>query len=214
MGPRSRLPVTIGLAIALPLAALTAGIWYSGMWRLLFPLTGPLHITSTNPSAARAGQAGVPGQSGGTANLSNKDNGQSTIQPQNNESSGSYTTPQTGNPVEQQIVDNYLAKLRSLAEGYEARLNGLVGDAWSQYVTARRQGRQTSFAVLAARYIGAGTTLEKECDAQFYSTLNDFKAELRRNGFSTDIAAQAQQEYEWAKANRKKEILAAATKAI
>jgi len=117
-------------------------------------------------------------------------------------------------PDQAAIEAYYLDRLVKISRSYEGRLNGLVGQAQGEYTDARRNGQKVAVFSLAKRYLSAGSTLEKQCDADFYAVLADFKTELRKNSFPLDKPLEAQKQYERAKAARKRQILTAAAKML
>jgi hypothetical protein len=116
--------------------------------------------------------------------------------------------------LQQQIDTYYGGKLQNLAEGYEDKLNSLVGEAFSEYQSDTKQGKDASVAAMAFKYISQGNALEQQCDAQFYPLLAEFEADLQKNNLPLDTAIKAKQTYEAAKINRKRELLSAAAKLI
>lgn len=192
---------TIAVILGLALLAL-AGAWRLGLLPLLFPPpvpAVPFHTAEQDNNPAPGGEH------------------RQTQQPSDNNNTGGApegSAPSTTDQPRQQIESYYIARLRNLTGGYEGRLNGLVGEAFNEYRSAKKQGRKISVPAMAGKYISQGTALEKQCDAQFYQSLDEFKAELQRNNLPLDTAIRAQQEYEYAKASRKREILAAAARAI
>ena len=126
---------------------------------------------------------------------------------------GTPNTPEKAPvPLRQEIEVYYITKLRTTCGSYEGRLNSLISSALGEYTAARRQGQKVSAVSLARKYVAAGNALERECDAEFYAILADFKAELRKNSFPLDKTWEAQREYERAKAAYKKQILSSASK--
>lgn len=126
---------------------------------------------------------------------------------------GTPNTPENAPvPLRQEIEVYYITKLRTTCGSYEGRLNSLISSALGEYTAARRQGQKVSAVSLARKYVAAGNALERECDAEFYAILADFKAELRKNSFPLDKTWEAQREYERAKAAYKKQILSSASK--
>jgi len=116
--------------------------------------------------------------------------------------------------LEQEIDARYLTRLSNLGNDYEARLNSMVGEAYNEYASDKKQGKTVSALALAGKYITMGNALEQQCDSQFYALLDQFEAELKSNGLPLTSALHAQQVYEYDKSVRKKEILDAAAKMI
>lgn len=162
----------------------------------------------SNPDAPAGTATEVPGEisgetsAGGTSGIRNGSPGAAGVR------------EDALSPLRREIEAYYVARLEAICGYYEGRLNGLVGSAQAEYNTARREGQKISLASLARKYLAAGAALEKECDAEFYAVLADFKAELRKNSFPLDMPREAQKEYERAKAARKRQLLSAAAKVL
>lgn len=182
-----------------------AVIWRLGLLPLLLPAPGGFgseHLKILEQTGQQpAGTAGLPG-----ANSANPDN--------NGNEPGEVTLPESlkagKSPLQQQIEARYITRLQRIAGGYEGRLNSLVGRAWNEYSTTFNSGGKASAAALARKYIAAGTSLESQCDAQFYAVIGEFEAELRKNSLSLDTPKLARREYERTKAARKKQLLSTA----
>lgn len=178
-----------------------AVIWYLGLFPLLLPAPGGFGSILEQTDQRSTGAADPLG-----ADNSNLDNTGSKP--------GELILPENlkaGKPLHQQQLEAcYIARLQSIAGGYEGRLNSLVGRAWNEYSTTANKGGKVSAAALARKYMAAGSALESQCDAQFYAVLGEFEAELRKNSYSSNTPKLARQEYERTKAARKKQILSAA----
>lgn len=109
-------------------------------------------------------------------------------------------------PLRTQIEQKYIARLQSLASGYEGRLNGLVASALSEYESAKKADPNADISPLVNKYYSAGKALEAECDSQFYSILAAFESELSANSFPLDMAVQARETYEARKGARAGQI--------
>ncbi len=205
--------VILGLALII-----IVGAWRLGLLPLLFSPppaavgTTPNAIKDSSPAPVSTGQqpqqpspavTHTPPSAPGNTTLNNT--GSSAGLPEN----GAQLTK---DQLQQQIDDYYTAKLNNLAESYENQLNALVGEAMSEYQADKQQGNNAAIFALAGKYYSEGSALEKQCDAQFYSLLDEYKAQLRKNNLSLDTANRDQQEYESAKAAREKELLSEATK--
>jgi hypothetical protein len=159
---------------------------------------------SQQPSTTSA----ATGQSQSASGITTLNNADSAAGPP--ESTAQLTKDQ----LQKQIDDYYTARLQSLGESYESQLNGLVGEAFNEYQSDKKQGKDVSLAAMAFKYMSEGSALEKQCDAQFNALLDEYEADLRKNNLSLDTAIKAKQNYESAKANREKELLDAAAKMI
>ena len=109
-------------------------------------------------------------------------------------------------PLRTQIEQKYIARLQSLASGYEGRLNALVATALSEYESAKKANPNADIGPLINKYFSAGKALEAECDSQFYSILAAFESELSANSFPLDMAVQARETYEARKGARAGQI--------
>jgi hypothetical protein len=226
MSKTSRWIASIG-AVILVLALITiVGAWRLGLLPLFFPPPAPIGTaqnTTTETGLPPAGtyiQQQQPSKTGAETDVDNTGKQQTSLS-----ASGITTLNSTAGPPEntaqltkdqlrQQIDDYYTARLQSLGESYEGKLNGLVNEAFSEYQSDKKQGNDISVATLAFKYISEGSALEKQCDAQFYPLLDEYEADLRKNNLPLDTAIKAKQEYESSKVNREKELLSAAAKMI
>ena len=111
-------------------------------------------------------------------------------------------------------ADNTDQQQKSLSAPGITTMNGLVSEAFSEFQSDQKQGNDAAAATLAFKYMSEGSALEKQCDAQFYSLLDEYEADLRKNNLPLDTAIKAKQEYESAKVNRQKEIISAAAKML
>jgi len=181
------------------------------------PGTAPENATNP-PGEASSGEPGEAGQNApGARNF--PDSSGSGVPSGSGSGSGAFGAlpPEARSlpsPEQAAIEAYYLARLETICRSYEGRLNGLIGQAQDEYTSARRQGQKVSVISLAKRYLAAGNALEKQCDADFYAVLADFKAELRKNSFPLDKPREAQKEYEQTKAARKRQIITAAAKML
>ncbi len=230
--PARRLGMVTTLLLGLLLLAL-AGARFTGLLPPLSTLWGPAGIISPDtgdyktypladtpdyPPATSGGRVSGPGT--GLAGETNNTDPVHKISGGGNSLYGTGDTGSAGIPnsnqplLQQQIEARYIARLQKIAGGYEGRLYGLVGQAWNEYITAKKQGQNISVISLARKYMAAGTALEKQCDAEFYATLDEFRTELLKNSLPLDTVIQAQREYERVKAARKRHILTAAAKLL
>lgn len=111
-----------------------------------------------------------------------------------------------GDPLRGQIEQKYIARLQSLASGYEGKLNGLVSAAMGEYSAAKKDNPNADISPLINKYYSAGKALEAECDAQFYSVLGAFESELKANSFPLDAAVRTRETYEARKSARSGQI--------
>ena len=182
------------ILIGISLLAL-AGAWRLGLLPLLFPQPPgavPPHVTTgatgAVPGATIQPQAVAPGR------------------PADNTGTANGNARDSRDALRQEIEQRYVTRLQNLAGGYEGKINALSNGAFGEFEAARKSGK-VSYWDMASKYISEGNSLEKQCDAQFYAILQEFKDELSRNNLPLDTAVRVQQLYEYAKANRKREIL-------
>jgi hypothetical protein len=197
-------------AVILGLALISAvGIWRLGLLPLFFPPPPAVGTTQNAPIETGTPSAGAyiqqPSKAGAGTDTGNTDRQQTPLSaPVVTTMNSATTIPQgssqlTRDQLQQQIDDYYSARLQNLAGGYESKLNGLVGEAFFEYQSDKKQGNDISLTTLAFKYISEGSALEKQCDAQFYPLLDEFEADLRKNNLPLDTAITAKQEYESAK---------------
>jgi hypothetical protein len=208
--------ITLTLVLGIPLLAL-AGIWRLGLLPLFFNSAPGGFDFLYDPGGPDPGVA--PGTPSQTATPSpGEANGSDTKQPGTGENPAATAPGKNSDsnkpPLQRDIEARHIAKLQDIARSYAGKLNSLTEAARSEYVSAKQEGKSISAVALARRYMASGSSLEADCDAQFYDALAEFEAELRQNSLPLDTAQQARQEYEWAKASRKKEILANAAQVI
>jgi hypothetical protein len=202
--------------LCLAVLALTA-VWRLGLLPLLFP---------PQPAPVSAVEIIQPN---GEIYLSPHGNSTNNVQPGNGHTGSNVSAPvtdktatNTGNSggwasksqLQQEIEAKYITRLSNLGNDYEEQLNSLVSEAYNEYSTDKKQGHHVSAMVLANKYLPMGNSLEKQCDDQFYTLLNQFEDELQSNGLPLATAIRAQQVYEYDKAIRKKNILTAAARMI
>jgi hypothetical protein len=229
MSKTSKWIASIGAVIlGLALIALV-GAWRLDLLPLFFTPPAPAgtaqNITTETglPPAGAYKQQQQPSETGAETDADNTDQQQKSLSAPGittmNNSGGDAGLPEDSaqlsrDQLQQQIDDYYGTRLQNLAEGYESRLNGLVSEAFSEFQSDQKQGNDAAAATLAFKYMSEGSALEKQCDAQFYSLLDEYEADLRKNNLPLDTAIKAKQEYESAKVNRQKEIISAAAKML
>jgi hypothetical protein len=205
-------------AVILSFAVLAlVSAWSLGLLPLLFPpssLLQPDEAGGWGGITSLFGTNSPQAQSPGSSNAAGDQNTGAPRSPAPGTVQSPSNSGASGDQLRQQIENSYITRLQNLAGGYEGRLNGLVGQAYNEYESAKKQGKDVSVVAIAGKYYAQGNALEKQCDAQFYPLLNEFKAELQKNGLPLDKANQTQQAYEYAKASRKKALLSAAAKMI
>jgi len=214
-------------AVICYLAALAlAGIWRLGLLPLLLPPTlpaqpatasigetiqpsGEISLTLPNVSISNEHPGNTPGA--GTALPAPGKAAVEALPAVNTQITDDWAAK---SQLEQEIDARYITRLSNLGNDYEDQLNSLIGEAYNEYASDKKQGKPISALALAGKYIPMGNALEKQCDSEFYALLDQFKDELQSNGLPLTTAARAQQVYEYDKSVRKKEILDAAAKLI
>lgn len=116
--------------------------------------------------------------------------------------------PAGADPLRSRIEQKYISRLKSLASGYEGRLNGLVSAALDECSSARKANPNADLSPLINKYYAAARSLEAECDSQFYSILVSFESELKAHSFPLDMAVKAKETYEARKSARAVQITA------
>lgn len=109
--------------------------------------------------------------------------------------------------LQEEIETRYTDELTTMITDYEYKLNTMVNLAWSDYNQTLQEKSNFDPLDLAVSYISSGIELEKQCDEDFYDTLDKFESELSKNSLSSDKIEKAREEYEQKKADRKKELL-------
>jgi len=119
---------------------------------------------------------------------------------------------QESNPaqIQNEIEKYYLSQLETTARTYEGKLNNLVAQGYNEYGSYKNQGKKVPVTSLARKYLSAGSALEAECDASFYTILNRFRENLKLYSLPTEIVDRAEEEYKKTKANRKRQLLSKA----
>lgn len=102
----------------------------------------------------------------------------------------------------EQIEQEYINRLQTLASGYETRLNAMVSSAALEIEIAQKADPDADIGPLAVRYHRDGTALEAECDARFYQLLAEFERELSAGSYPLDAAVATKEAYEAQKSAR------------
>lgn len=101
----------------------------------------------------------------------------------------------------QEIERKYTKVFKRLESTALAKLDTLAQNALADYKTGR------SIADLSSAYSSAANKLQGKVDETFYSLLVEMKAELKANGYGSELAKKAEEEYEQAIASKKSELL-------
>lgn len=101
----------------------------------------------------------------------------------------------------QEIERKYTKVFKRLESTALAKLDTLAQNALADYKTGR------SIADLSSAYSSAANKLQGKVDDTFYSLLAEMKAELKANGYGSELAKKAEEEYQQAIASKKSELL-------
>lgn len=115
--------------------------------------------------------------------------------------------PREGQVTEQQVLDKYMPRIKSLEKQSLDRLETLFDSALRDMQEQSQDGSINRLE-LARRYYQAASKLEKSVDKIFDELLEDMKAELEGHGLPTGVIKEARKEYNSAKAKKKSELLA------
>ena len=125
--------------------------------------------------------------------------------------SGSGSDSGSGKVTVAQIKQKYEPSLADIEGQANARINGLVGRAKSEYDTKKANGESISYGYFYNKYMSAATELEGRTDTVFYAVLGSMKKELKANGLAESHADSLVSEYEARKEQRKSDLISKAT---
>lgn len=117
-------------------------------------------------------------------------------------------------PTVSSIKEKYMPTLEALQVQANEKINGLVGQAYSEYVAKRQKGEEVSFGYFYNKYIGAADTLEASTDAVFNSIMTIIESELAANGFNKEHADSFRDEYNAQKEQRRNALMNKALEAL
>jgi|GEM_PF-3214147 len=106
-----------------------------------------------------------------------------------------------------EIKNKYTVKFKNLERTYQGKLMGLIGQAKGEYIAMKKGELEASTISLASKYLKRAKQMESEADAQFYSVLSQMKQELIKQGLSTNLADNAEIEYEQRKKNQRAALM-------
>lgn len=112
----------------------------------------------------------------------------------------------------EEIWEKHRPRFEDLHAVHSARLDILVERVLRDY--EKYKEKKAKLLSLAPRYYKLGLDLEKQADASFETALADLESDLVSNGLPTDLALKVKKEYEDMKDSRRREMLAAAAKAL
>lgn len=108
---------------------------------------------------------------------------------------------------ENQKLQELLARVYLLRSSFAGRLDGLIGQAKSEYFAQKKANGKADKISIGSKYIGKGLALEKECDGQMEALLAEIKAELERTGGDTSVVSQIRSSYSSEKSAKKAGLL-------
>ena len=110
--------------------------------------------------------------------------------------------------ITQDVISNkYKPRFIHLQNVVLGRLDSLYSAASQEYELSKKAGTLNS-SELAKKYIQAAMMLESSLDNQFYSALDEMKAELKANNHPTNIVDVYKSDYEKAKSDMRSQLLA------
>lgn len=108
----------------------------------------------------------------------------------------------TQTPVQPSRVDDIIAKIYVLRASYTGKIDGLVGQALSDY-----RAKKGTKSELISRYVSMGYALEGECDAQMEALLSELQTELKRTGEDSSLIGKIRSAYQTEKSLKKASII-------
>ncbi|WP_240374345.1 hypothetical protein [Bacillus piscicola] len=112
--------------------------------------------------------------------------------------SGSSKPSATNNQSANAIMNQYEAEFRAMEGKYESQLNGLIQQAYEEYMN---EG-----SVNQGKYKSKAASLQSTADSEFYSTYSQLKSDLERNGHNPSQASKFKSIYEGKKAAKRDEL--------
>lgn len=143
-------------------------------------------------------------QSGGSSTDANNE---PSINEDNNGSNGTNGTIENGKSTVSDIKNKYAGSFATLESQANAKLNGLIGTAKSEYSAAKANGESVSYSYYYQKYYGAAQSLESNTDNAFNALLSIVKSDLQKNGYDTSYADSFVTEYNAAKSAREANLL-------
>ncbi|MBO5364800.1 MAG: hypothetical protein J6A56_04995 [Clostridia bacterium] len=104
-------------------------------------------------------------------------------------------------------LQELLARVYLLRSTFTGKLDGLVGEAKSEYIAQKKATGKADKVTIGSRYISKGLALESECDGQMEALLGEIEAELARSGGDTSIISQIRSVYNNEKSIKKANLL-------
>ncbi len=101
-------------------------------------------------------------------------------------------------------LEHLMARIYLLRSTFVGKLDALESQARQEYIN---QGGNVNVKEFAQRFLGQGTALESQCDAQMEQILSEMKKELLRAGKDTALISQIRATYETEKSVKKAALL-------
>ncbi|MFJ8234260.1 hypothetical protein ACIQ34_00800 [Ureibacillus sp. NPDC094379] len=120
------------------------------------------------------------------------------------------TTGENSKPTVGEIKAKYAPTLASLQGQAESKINGLIGQAASEYSTKKANGESINVGYFYSKYVGAANSLEASTDATFNTLISVIEQDLEANGYNKSYAQSFRDEYEASKEARKNALLSKA----
>lgn len=99
-------------------------------------------------------------------------------------------------------ISNLVAQIYSLRSSFVGKLDSLIAQAKAEWTAGGVNKKD-----FISKYIGLGTSLEGQCDAQFESIISQIKEELKRTGGDESIISELKKAYKNEKTAKKASIL-------
>lgn len=99
-------------------------------------------------------------------------------------------------------ISNLVAQIYSLRSSFVGKLDSLIAQAKAEWSAGGVNKKD-----FISKYIGLGTSLEGQCDAQFESIISQIKEELKRTGGDESIISELKKAYKNEKTAKKASIL-------
>ncbi len=104
-------------------------------------------------------------------------------------------------------LQELLARVYLLRSTFTGKLDGLIGQAKSEYVAQIKATGKGDKVSIGSKYISKGLALEGECDGQMEALLKEIEAELKKSGGDTSVVAQIRSTYSNEKSIKKADLL-------
>ncbi|MDM5332830.1 hypothetical protein QUF56_06275 [Ureibacillus composti] len=120
------------------------------------------------------------------------------------------TTGEKSKPTVGEIKAKYTGTFQSLQGQAESKINGLIGQAASEYSSKKANGESISVGYFYSKYVGAANSLEASTDATFNTLISVIEQDLEANGYDKSYAQSFRDEYEATKEARRNALLSKA----